>query len=208
MQSGSESSGQKGPSFIEQARRAQIVEAASEAVAEFGYARTSLARIAEQADISKGVITYHFSGKDEILREVVTRFFEQGWEYMEPRIRAERTATGQVRAWVRSELEFFGGRRTDFLAMSDIVSNHRGEDGSHAFTGEFTEEIEGLAELLARGQDDGELRAFDTRSVARIILRCSESVLHAWALDPAVDLTTQSAELLDFIDHAIRRETT
>ncbi len=72
-------------------------------------------RITEQADISKGVITYHFSGKDEILREVVTRFFEQGWEYMEPRIRAERTATGQVRAWVRSELEFFGGRRTDFI---------------------------------------------------------------------------------------------
>lgn len=199
-------SGRERQSFIEQARRAQIVEAAAEVVAEVGYARTSFARIAEKAGISKGVITYHFDSKDEILRLVATDFFDQGWRYMESRIAAEETAAGQVRAWIGSELEFFGAHRTRFLAMSDIIANHRAEDGSPAYASELAEEVDGLTEILARGQLDGELRPFDARSVANIILRCTDGVLDSWATTPGIDLKTEAAVLLDFIDHALDRK--
>ncbi|MFE2294388.1 TetR/AcrR family transcriptional regulator [Streptomyces sp. NPDC059452] len=199
-------SDRKRPSFIEQARRAQIVEAAAEVVAEVGYAHTSFARIAEKAGISKSVITYHFSGKDELLRLVANQFFNQGWEYMEARITAQETAAGQVRAWIESELDFFGAHRTQFLAMSDIMANHRSEDGSHAYTDELAEEVEGLAEILTQGQHDGELRPFDARGVADIILRCASGVLESWAMDPDIDLKGQTAVLLDFIDHAIGKD--
>ncbi|GGU98656.1 TetR family transcriptional regulator [Actinomadura cremea] len=204
MSSNNEPSGRKPRSFIEQARRAQIVAAAVQVVAEAGYANASLARIAEQAGISKGVITYHFSGKDEILRLVVTGFFERAWSHMEARIAAEPTALGQVRAWIGAQLEYFDAHRAEFLAMSEIVHNHRGEDGAPAYAAEMDEEVGGLAEILARGQRDGEFRAFDPRGVANIILRCADGVLGSWAGDPAVDLPGQSADLLDFIDHAIR----
>ncbi|WP_199041958.1 TetR/AcrR family transcriptional regulator [Glycomyces salinus] len=206
MRSENESTSQKKRSFIEQARRAQIVDAAAEVVAEAGYAQTSLARIAERAGISKGVITYHFTSKDEILRLVATQFFDRGWQYMESRIAAQETAAGQVRAWIGSELEFFGAHRTEFLAMSDIMANHRSEDGSHAYAAELAEEVDGLAEILARGQRDGELRRFDPRVVANIILRCTDGVLETWAFDPDLDLEAQSAVLLEFIDHAIGKE--
>lgn len=199
-----ESSGSNPRTFIEQARRAQVVEAAAQVVAEAGYARASLARIAEHAGISKGVLTYHFSSKDEILREVVTGFFNRGWERMEARIEAEETAIGKVRAWIGAELDFFAGHRVEFLAMSDIVANHRGQDGEHAYAGEFAEELDGLTEILAAGQAAGELRDFDPRVVAGIIVRCTDGVLTAWALDATVDLSAQAAELLNFIDHAIR----
>ncbi|WP_432007332.1 TetR/AcrR family transcriptional regulator [Streptomyces parvus] len=201
-----EPTGQKSRSFIEQARRAQIVEAAAAVVAEVGYAQTSFTRIAEKAGISKGVITYHFSGKDEILRLVVTQFFDQGWSFMEPRIRAEKTAAGQVRAWVASELEFFGGHRTEFLAMSDIMANHRSEDGSHAYGDALAEEVDALTEILTQGQQDGEIRQFDAHGVADIILRCTGGVLESWAMDATVDLEAQTALLLDFIDHAIAKD--
>lgn len=194
------------PSFIEQARRAQIVEAAAEVVAEVGYARTSFARIAEKAGISKGVITYHFDSKDEILRLVATQFFEQGWQHMEAQISAQETAAGQVRAWIGAQLEFFGSHRTEFLAMSDIMANHRSEDGSHAYAVELAEEVGGLTEILTQGQRDGELRQFDARSVANIILRCADGVLESWAINPELDLAAQSTVLLEFIDHAISRE--
>lgn len=206
MRSVNETSGQKSRSFIEEARRTQIVDAASAAVAELGYARTSLARIAEKAGISKGVITYHFSSKDEILRLVVTRFFEQGWSYMEERITAQATAAGQIRAWIGSELEFFGAHRNEFLAMIEIVTNHRDSDGTRAFQSELDDEVDGLAEILRHGQQSGELRDVDPLAVANIILRCTDGVLGSWASDPEIDLTAQSAVLLDFVDHAIRRE--
>ncbi|TXK43238.1 TetR/AcrR family transcriptional regulator [Nonomuraea sp. C10] len=200
---GHEPPGRKRPSFIEQARRAQIVEAAAEVVAEVGYAHTSFARIAEKAGISKSVISYHFGSKDEILRLVVTRLFERGWQHMEPRIAAEKTAAGRVRAWIGSQLEFFQAHRVEFLAMSEIMANHRGEDGSYAYSDELAEEVDGIAEILAQGQRDGELRSFDTRGVANIIVRCVDGVLESWAMDPGVDLDQQTAVLLDFIDHAI-----
>ncbi|ACZ31097.1 transcriptional regulator, TetR family [Xylanimonas cellulosilytica DSM 15894] len=206
MRSKQEDPGRAKPSFIEQARRAQIVEAAAEVVAEVGYARTSFARIAAKAGISKGVITYHFDSKDEILRLVATEFFAEGWRYIEARIAAEETAAGQVRAWIGSELEFFGAHRTRFLAMSDIIANHRTEDGSHAYASELAEEVDGLTEILRRGQHDGELRPFDARSVANIILRCTTGVLETWATNPETDLEAESVVLLDFIDHAIGRK--
>ncbi|RZU62767.1 TetR/AcrR family transcriptional regulator [Zhihengliuella halotolerans] len=197
---------QRERSFIEQARRLQIADAAAEAVAELGYAKTSLARIAEKAGISKGVITYHFGSKDEILRLVATQFFDRCWQYMEPRILAEETAIGQVKVWVGSQLEYFSTHRVEFLAMAEIMTNHRGGDGTLAYAEEIAEEIDGVAEILRRGQLAGELRQFDPRSVANIILRSADGVLSSWATSPSLDLMSQSSVLLDFIEHAIRKE--
>lgn len=206
MQTDRGSGEQKDFSFIEQARRAQILEAAEQTVARLGYARTSLARIAETAGISKGVITYHFATKDAILRLVVTRFFDQAWDYMEDRILAEDTAVGQLRAWIGAELEYFATHRTEFLAMSYIVTNHRHQDGTPTFSENSEEEITGLSDILFQGQQDGELRQFNPRSTAQIILRTVDGVLSSWALDTTTDLREQTRVLLDFIYHAIRAE--
>lgn len=206
MQNVLDSEGQDGRSFIEKARRAQIIAAAAETVAAVGYAKASLTRIAQQAGISKGVITYHFTNKDEILRLVATQFFDNAWAYMEQRIEREDTAAGQLRAWVGAELEYFANHRTQFLAMTDIVTNHRNQDGGRAFANEFGEEITGLQDILTQGQHDGQLRDFDAYSVANIILRTIDGLLASWAWDPTVDLAAEAPVLLDFIDHAIRAE--
>lgn len=206
MSTKSGSTGRSG-SFIERARRAQILDAATQVVAEVGYAHVSLSRIAEEADISKSVISYHFSGgKDEILRLVASQFFEQTWEHMESRIAEATTAAGRVRAWIGSQLEYFAAHRSEFLAMSDIVVNHRAPDGSRPLMDAEAEEVDGLAEILTEGQRDGDFRAFDPRRVANIVLRCTDGVLGSWAMDDGVDLTEESTVLLEFIDHAIRGE--
>lgn len=57
--------------FTERARRAQIVAAAVEVLAHEGFKAASLTRIAEQAGISKGLILYHFAGKDDLLRQTL-----------------------------------------------------------------------------------------------------------------------------------------
>jgi AcrR family transcriptional regulator len=58
--------------FTESARRAQIVTAAIEVIAEVGYAKASFSRIAKQAALSStGMISYHFAGKDDLLTACV-----------------------------------------------------------------------------------------------------------------------------------------
>lgn len=206
MQDTSNAVGQPDRSFIEKARRAQILAAAAETVAAEGYAKTSLTRIAQQAGTSKGVITYHFASKDEILRLVVTQFFEHAWEYMEQRIIREETAAGQIRAWISAELEYCADHRTQFLAMSAIAANHRDDKGRHAFINDLDEEVTGLYDILRQGQHDGQLRNFDAHSVANIILRAIDGLLTSWAWDPTLDLIQEIPVVVDFIEHAIRME--
>ena len=62
--------------FTERARRAQIVDAAIETIAELGYARASFAQIARRAALSStGLISYHFAGKDELIAEVIASIY-------------------------------------------------------------------------------------------------------------------------------------
>ena len=75
--------------FTESARRAQIVQAAIETLAELGYARASYAQIAKRAGLSStGLISYHFAGKEELLDEVVGEVVAAGPAFMVPRIEA------------------------------------------------------------------------------------------------------------------------
>ncbi|WP_017547011.1 TetR/AcrR family transcriptional regulator [Nocardiopsis prasina] len=196
--------GRKRASFIERARREQVVEAATETVARFGYAHTSLARIAERAGISKSVISYHFEGKDELMVLVAERFIEAATERLTAGVGAQTTASGQVSAWISSQVEYYAAHRTGFLAMSDIIVNHRSPDGTSPFSGPLEEEVEELAGILRRGQREGEFREFDPRSTANIILRSTDGLISSWVMDEGVDLTSQLVTLLDFVHHAIR----
>lgn len=60
-----------GRTFIETARRAQIAAVAIDTFAGLGCAGASFARIAERLGISRGLISYHFAGKDDLMRQVV-----------------------------------------------------------------------------------------------------------------------------------------
>jgi TetR/AcrR family transcriptional repressor of bet genes len=57
---------------IEQLRRRELAEAAYVILQEEGIAGTTLAKVAERAGMSKGIVLHYFRGKDELL-EVVMR---------------------------------------------------------------------------------------------------------------------------------------
>lgn len=191
-------------SFIEEARRVQVIAAAYQVVAEVGYSHASLAKIADRAGVSKSVISYHFKGKEDLLRTAVEQLFEDVWLEMEKAVGSETTYSGRIRAWVGTQIACFGARRTEFLAMVEIVTGHRNPDGSRPFADGEEEELEAIAELLAAGQRAGEFRPFDARSVAAIIVRCTEGVLGHWLTEDHENLEAETTTLLDFIDKAIR----
>lgn len=193
-------------SFVEKARRQQVVAAAIETVAEFGYANASLARIAERAGISKSVISYHFAGKNDLLNQVVTGFFEDAWEYMSQRLDVQTSYMGKMLAWVESQLAYFALHRSAFLAVIDIVVNHRNPDGSKPFAEAEKEEIVALTEILDAGQGAGEFRPLDSASVAVVVVQCIDGALTRWIDADHSDLEVQSSALVDFVEHAIRKE--
>jgi AcrR family transcriptional regulator len=192
--------------FTETARRAQIVGAAIDTIAELGYGQASLARIAETAGTSKGVIVYHFGGKDELIRELVAEVVARGLAYMEPRIDAEPTGAGKLRAYIESNLAFMRENRNHMVAIFEIVLNARAADGSRLYDLSVQDEgVAALQQLLAYFQGTGEFRVgFDPRVMAMAIRAAINAVPSQLARDPAMDVGHHAHELADLFHIATR----
>jgi TetR/AcrR family transcriptional regulator, fatty acid metabolism regulator protein len=201
------SSGQDDRSFIEIARRAQIVECAIDAIAELGYANASLAEIARRAGISKGVISYHFAGKQELVEQVVSAVLEKAGDAMLPRIFAEHSAAGMLRAYIVSNLEFLGTHLKYIRAVMNIAVGARGVDGKPMIdlTLMFEPAVEKLEELLRNGQARGEFREFSPRVMAVTIRNAIDAIPLLLAADPKLDLNLYANELATLFDVATRR---
>lgn len=191
-------------SFIEEHRRAQVVAAAIQTVVEQGYRHASLARIAGTAGISKSVISYHFSGKDELLETVVEQVTANIDGYLRPRIDAQPTAAGKLRTAITAQLEYLAEHRAEFVALDEIVANHRWADRKPVFAGDAV--IGELTAILRAGQESGEFRDFDTRVLAVTVARAVDGAMSQWAGGAVTDLAAFARELVTVFELATRKE--
>ncbi|MBV9563719.1 MAG: TetR family transcriptional regulator [Bradyrhizobium sp.] len=194
-------------SFAEAARRSQIVDCAIDTVAEMGFARASVDQIAKRARVSKGVITYHFPSKEEIVDAVIEKVVAAGRTYMEPRIMAETSAAGRLRAYIESNLEFIDAHRSPLIALVEIAMTARRADGSLIIGPEsLAQRAANLGELLRAGQRSGEFRRFNTRVMALTIIHAIDAVPFLLAREPGLEVKLHAKELAMIFALATRRE--
>ena len=197
--------------FTEIARRHQIVGAAIDTIAEVGYAKTSLARIAGRIGISKGVISYHFAGKDDLMKQVVIDVIEAGRACILPRVLGESAGPAALRAYIESNLAFMRDHRNYMLAVVEILRHG-------AFTTGAGRRLDGrdidvatrlLQENLAHHQEAGELRSdFDPAVMAIAIRAAIDVVPHRLVLDPEFDIDRYAGEVATIFDLATRAKGT
>ncbi len=197
--------------FIENARRQQIVAASIDTIAEVGYGQASLARIAARIGISKGVISYHFAGKDDLIKQVVIDVVEAGRTYILPRVFAESTGPALLRAYIESNLAFMREHRNYMVAVVEILRNG-------AFTTDGGRRVDGrdidvathlLEEQLARLQAGGELRSdFDPGVMAVAIRATIDVVPHRLVLNPEFDIDKYASEIANIFELATRAKDT
>jgi TetR/AcrR family transcriptional regulator, fatty acid metabolism regulator protein len=182
--------------------------AAIDAIAEMGYGQASLARIAERAGTSKGVISYHFAGKDDLIREIVAEVLARGEAYMLPRILGQPSGPGMLRAYIESNLSFMREHRNHVLAFLSIFLNARGDDGSPLFDEKSLDHaVTSLEQLLAHFQATGDFRPdFDPHVMALAIRGAIDQVPLRMARYPDLDVSGYARELVALFDLATRAQ--
>jgi AcrR family transcriptional regulator len=190
--------------FVSNARRAQIVEAAMETISEVGYANASLSRIAVQLDISKGVISYHFSGKDDLIAEIVSQTLARARAHIQPRIEAQTTGPAILRAYIESNLEFIRDNPTQISALIEIVRATIAGAKS-PFSGSNRDgAVHILAKLLTRSQAAGDFRPdFDPTAMA-IAIRAVIDAAPGRLGDPSFDIDRYAGEAVTVFHLATR----
>ena len=188
--------------FTETARRAQIVEAAIETIAEAGYARASFAQIAQRAGLSStGLISYHFASKEELIEQVVGTIFRMIEQFMAERMAQPSSAADALRAYIAANAAFIGTHRTQMKALLDIFLN----GGLHYDETTELTVVSPVEEILRQGQERGEFRAFDTRVMATVIQRAVDGLPFLLATHPDVDVDAYAREVVTLFDLATRR---
>ncbi|MGW5716842.1 TetR/AcrR family transcriptional regulator [Amycolatopsis sp. NPDC003865] len=191
--------------FTESGRRAQIVRAAIEVIAEAGYLKASFSRIAKHAGLSStGMISYHFAGKEDLLKACVTEIEEITGAFMQPRIDAAVGHVAQLRAFVEANVELVGEHPAEIRALIDLVKNagsqSAGVNGRLAL----------FEEHFRTGQAAGAFGPLDARTTALALTAGLDAVVATAAAnvpEPA-ELTRIGRELADLYVRATAPEST
>ncbi len=208
MQSNIESIGQKKPSFIEEARRRQIVETAIETIAAHGYSQASLAEIAKKAGISKGVISYHFDGKEELLDEILRSLLRKPAEFVKERVDSAGTALEKLGAYVAANFEFMKSHRVGYVALVALWGQRYGAGDESSLNAEAYEPSRHyLAHILEEGRKTGEMRPLPVRTTASLVQAAIDGVMLQWVFDEeSIDLDVARDEVTEMLTRHVAPE--
>lgn len=170
------------------------MRAATETIAELGYAQSSFVRIAERAGLSSTrLISYHFDGRTDLVRQIISEIYTAIGAFMGERMATPATAAEALRTYIRANIEFIATHRTEMKALLYIfLSGALGYDAdSDAAV------VSPLEDVLRRGQDSGEFRSFDSRVLATAIQRAIDGLPFLLESRPDLDPDVYAAELVD-----------
>ncbi|MFI6036096.1 TetR/AcrR family transcriptional regulator [Streptomyces sp. NPDC051315] len=192
--------------FTQKARRAQIVQAAIETLAESGYAKASFTRISQQAKLSStGMISYHFSGKPELFAEVADTVIRQAQELTAARIADETTHRGRLSAYIAARFDFITRHPLRARALMEIVRMVR--DGQIAGLDDVEDRVtsvDTLVELLEQGRAEGEFGTFDCPIMALALQGAIDNVLRHHPCGTSNELQRAAQELVEMFDRCTR----
>jgi AcrR family transcriptional regulator len=185
--------------FTESARRAQIVQAAMETIAELGYSQASFARIAERAGLkSTGLISYHFAGKQDLNADIVSFVLGDLSRWMHERLQAMATADEALEGYIRALIAYMQVRGVHLQALAELMLH-----GAMSWTASDQESVtSGLEDILRWGQEKGVFRSFDVTVMATTIQRSLDGLPFQQKADPALDLATYAHELVELFRRA------
>lgn len=196
--------------FTQVKRRDQLVECAIDAIVELGFQRASVAEVARRAGVSKGVVTYHFPAKEELIRAVVTDVLGTMVDYLEPRLRATEPGTYPERypaAYITEWVGYLGSHPRPVIALVRIYNSFRDEFGQpdaalRAVLQARSTDITIMTQVLELGQARGTLGDFSAPIMAATVKAALDDLMLQFAANPSLDLDAYGAELAALFERA------
>lgn len=193
-------------SFIGEARREQIAEAAIRTLDDIGYVRASLSQIAKRAGISTALISYHFADKHDLMNDVLVRLLASSESYIMGEVRREKSAGNRLKAFISASLAYQDTHAAHNNALLEIIFNARtpdqvpyyklDDDGDDAILRE-------LKHILQDGQENGEFGPFHIAVMASVIQGAIGEYMGFSTVTRQVDLETYTQELLRLVFRAV-----
>lgn len=177
-----------------EAKRQEILDAATDSFVEKGYDRTSVREIARAVGLSQAGLLHHFATKEELFLEVLRRRDERSLATRDER--GAHSLENFIGTVERNAQE--GGLVALYVAMS-AESSHNAGKSRDFFHDRFRWVLDDIAADVARLQEEGVLiRDTPARDIASILVAASDGLQLQWLVDPeGVDMAGRMHALLD-----------
>ncbi|WP_269792228.1 TetR/AcrR family transcriptional regulator [Stenotrophomonas sp. Iso1] len=146
------------PTRLTDRKREAILRAAVAEFREFGFAGTSMDRIAATAEVSKRTVYNHFSSKDELFAAILWQLWEASRALESVAYDPARLLREQLLAFVEQKLRLLSDPSfidLSRVAMAELV---HAPERARAMMDKLAEKEEGLTSWIRAAQADGRLR--------------------------------------------------
>ncbi|MCU1357737.1 MAG: TetR family transcriptional regulator [Acidimicrobiales bacterium] len=157
-------------------RRDEILVVAKSQIAEYGYSSTSMRDIAEAAGLLAGSLYSHFKSKAELVRDIVTRFYDELLPRQQAVIDAGGTGAEQFGEMVSVVFSVCEQHRDELTILHYDWHTLSTLDELADVAAQSLETLDRWREVVETGKHDGSMRPnVDTEAMVRI----ATSSIHA-----------------------------
>ena len=166
-----------------------------------GCRSASTVAIARRAGVSRGVLTYHFRDRADLLDAVVEQVYRVAREHLGPVVASAGTPDDALRAFVAGSIAYYAAFPDHMAALTAVfAAGTRTGSGRRDDRGDHHRELDEVTALLTAGQADGTFRTFDVELMAAGIRALLDVALTR--VRRGEDPPTLTAELTDTV-HAM-----
>lgn len=142
----------------EQSKKEQVIQAAINLFSEQGYHDTTVAEIAQEAEVAKGTVYWYFDSKEQLFWGIIVSKLKAINEELKKELNTEQpSCVDKLEAVIRLYLEFF----KDGKETAKMVQESSADPGEYFYNKmhELRKEAVGyLTEIIKKGQEQGEFR--------------------------------------------------
>ncbi|MBF6548199.1 TetR/AcrR family transcriptional regulator [Nocardia brasiliensis] len=167
----------------------RILRTAAELIAVRGFAATSTRDIAAAVGVRQPAIYKHFAAKDDILAALVRLGLERPLALADELAALDAPAVVKLHRWLRDALDHLQG--SPYVLASILTTQELTRERFTAELGLVTRLDRIVIELVTAGQQEGDVRAMDPVSGARLV----QALFDALALP---EIAVSPAEIVEF----------
>jgi AcrR family transcriptional regulator len=181
-------------------RRRQLTDATVSVVARRGYRNASLAAIAGEAGVSKGLLWHYFADGDDLMEQTARSTLVALREVVAREVDLSAEVPQIIRSAIRRAAALRETHGPQLRALQEIVQNLCRPDGTRRLGLHDYQETYALqAKLFQRGQDEGSLRHFDTHYMAVTYQGAVDTMLAYLDSHPGTDADAYAATVADIL---------
>ncbi len=173
------------PTFIEEARRKQIIEAARDIFLITGFERSTISQIAEAIRVSKGVILYHFGSKSDLGKAVLEEILSSYGAHITDELNGIDDSAEKILSFPVICASYFESHQDEFILYLDTLGSFGDIEEKRSYMAHANAtQRKYLVRLINKAKRDGAFSGVNSREFADTIQAFVDGLSSQYCADP------------------------